>query len=70
MPLPGLSITPDAAQQTFGTVVIVHLTRPITDVPSGDANLMPDRLEKQRLDRLNDASEAGADVEDKLKVSF
>lgn len=70
MPLTGLTISPDTAQQTFGAVVIVHLTRPTIDVPRGDANLMPDRLEKQRQDRLDDAAEAGADVEDKLNVSF
>lgn len=57
MPLPGLMISPDMAQQTFGTVVIVHLSRPIVDVPSGDVNLLPDRLEKQRQDRLDDSAD-------------
>jgi hypothetical protein len=57
MPLPGLMISPDMAQQTFGTVVIVHLSRPIVDVPSGDVNLLPDRLEKQRQDRLEDSAD-------------
>jgi hypothetical protein len=57
MPLPGLTILPEAAQQTFGTVVVVHLSRPMVDVPTGDVNLMPDRLEKQRQARLEDRAD-------------
>lgn len=62
MPLPGLAISPDAAQQTFGAVVVVHLSRPVPSVPSGDSNLMPDRLEKQRQQRLD------ADLDREMEV--
>lgn len=61
MPLPGLTITPDPAQQTYGAVVIVHLSRPAAMVPGGDANLMPDRLEKQRQIRLEADAELKAE---------
>ena len=63
MPLPGLTISPEAAQQTFGAVVIVHLSRPAATVPSGDANLMPDRLEKQRQQRLETEAELKVEAE-------
>ncbi|HBJ37967.1 MAG TPA: hypothetical protein DDZ51_25060 [Planctomycetaceae bacterium] len=70
MPLPGMTISPEPAQQTSGAVVIVHLTRPAIDVPSGDANLMPDRLEKQRQNRLDDDAPGDADVDVKVNASF
>lgn len=70
MPLPGLTLSPDAAQQSFGTVVIVHLARPAVAVPSGDVNLMPDRLEQQRQNRLNDDADVDADVDMDVNASF
>ncbi len=64
MPLPGLTISPEAAQQTFGAVVVVHLTRPQGDAPTGDVNLMPDRLEKQRQARLDEREDDENQVAD------
>lgn len=56
-PMPGLSITPEAAQQNVGTVVIVHLELPPVRIGGGDENLLPDRLEKQRQNQEQAASD-------------
>jgi hypothetical protein len=56
-PMPGLSITPEAAQQNVGTVVVVHLELPPVRIGDGDENLMPDRLEKQRRNQEQAASD-------------
>jgi len=50
--MPGLIVTPEPAQQSFATVVVAHMKRPIAVVAAGDQNLMPDRLEKLRRQRL------------------
>lgn len=47
-PLPGMSVAPETSQQSFGAVIVVHLSRPSPTTPKGDANLMPDRLERIR----------------------
>src|SRR5690606_23516877 len=48
-PIPGMQITPEAAQQSFATVVVVHLEQPLPAIGSGDDSLLPERLEKQKL---------------------
>ncbi len=47
--MPGMQITPEAAQQSFAAVVVVHLEQPAPAVGRGDDSLLPDRLEKQKL---------------------
>ncbi len=47
--MPGLQISPEAAQQNFAAIVVVHLSHPRPVVGGGDAKLLPDRLEKQKL---------------------
>lgn len=48
-PIPGMQITPEAAQQKFAAIVVVHLERPLSTVSEGDENLPPEQLATQNL---------------------
>ena len=49
-PMPGMQITPEAAQQSFAAVVVVHLEQPLPAIGGGgDDSLPPERLEKDKL---------------------
>jgi hypothetical protein len=46
--LPGMRVVPETSQQSFGAVIVAHLSRPMPATPRGDANLIPDPLERER----------------------
>jgi hypothetical protein len=53
-PMPGLQVVPESPQQSFSSVVVVHLTHPPVSVGEGDSNLLPDNLERRRQLMLED----------------
>lgn len=48
-PMPGMEITPEVPQQSFATVVVVHLEQPLPTIGGGDDSLLPEQLGKHKL---------------------